>query len=164
MGDSRPWRRTDRARTAAYARSVPSSIAGMPSPTRRSGVQIFAFACLLLLLSDAAFINAQHGSASTGEWRYYSGDIGATKYSPLAQITKENVKQLRIAWHRPAVSPAATEGIANFRVNPNFHSTPLMVAGVLYASNGVGLVEAMDPETGRTRWIQKPLDLSLIHI
>ena len=31
-----------------------------------------------------------------------------------------------------------------------------MVDGVLYASNGVGLAEAFDPETGKTLWVQKP--------
>ena len=30
-----------------------------------------------------------------------------------------------------------------------------MVGGVLYASNGVGLVEAFDPATGRTIWVQQ---------
>jgi quinoprotein glucose dehydrogenase len=120
--------------------------------------------CRSIWLSSAIVVavgvassHAQRGAAENGEWRYYSGDIAGTKYSPLAQITKENVKTLRIAWRRPAVNPVATAGINDFRVNPNFHSTPIMVRGVLYASNGVGLVEAMDPETGKTLWMQKPL-------
>ena len=37
----------------------------------------------------------------------------------------------------------------------NLRSTPLMVGGVLYASNGIGLVEAFDPSTGKTIWIQE---------
>ena len=32
-----------------------------------------------------------------------------------------------------------------------------MVNGVLYAPDGLGLVEAMDPATGRTLWMQPPL-------
>jgi quinoprotein glucose dehydrogenase len=39
----------------------------------------------------------------------------------------------------------------------NFESTPLMVNGVLYAVNGVGLVEAINPTTGETLWMQEPL-------
>ena len=31
-----------------------------------------------------------------------------------------------------------------------------MVNGVLYASNAVGLVEAFDPGTGKTLWVQSP--------
>jgi quinoprotein glucose dehydrogenase len=63
-----------------------------------------------------------------------------------------------VAWRRPAVNPALLGGDAGIKLNPSFRSTPLMVRGVLYASNGVGLVEAMDPETGRTLWMQKPLE------
>ena len=37
-------------------------------------------------------------------------------------------------------------------------STPLMIDGVLYTSNGVGLVEAFDAGTGETIWVQTPLD------
>src|SRR5688500_4562159 len=33
-----------------------------------------------------------------GEWREYGGDPGATKYSPLTGITRENVARLRKAW------------------------------------------------------------------
>src|ERR1700681_4277703 len=29
-------------------------------------------------------------SAQSGEWRYYGGDAGSTKYSPLDQINKQN--------------------------------------------------------------------------
>src|SRR5688572_9885305 len=36
-----------------------------------------------------------------GEWRHYSGDLGATKYSPLAQIDRDNVSRLKIAWRHP---------------------------------------------------------------
>ena len=33
-----------------------------------------------------------------------------------------------------------------------------MVDDVLYASNGLGLAEAFDPETGKTIWVQEPGD------
>ena len=35
-------------------------------------------------------------------------------------------------------------------------STPLMIDGVLYAPNAVGLVRAMHPGTGETLWEQEP--------
>ena len=89
------------------------------------------------------------------EWRFYSGDNGSTKYSPLAQIDKSNVANLKIAWRRPQVDASLLKG-APVRLLNNFRSTPIMVDGVLYASNGVGLAEAFDPETGKTLWVQKP--------
>jgi glucose dehydrogenase len=38
-----------------------------------------------------------------GEWRHYSGDLRATKYSPLDQIDRDNVARLKIAWRRPHI-------------------------------------------------------------
>ena len=34
----------------------------------------------------------------TGEWRAYSADEGSTRYSPLDQINRDNVKNLQVAW------------------------------------------------------------------
>ena len=97
---------------------------------------------------------AQRGPADV-EWRHYSGDNGSTKYSPLAQITKDNITRLRIAWRRPQLDPALLEQNPKLRPANNFRSTPIMVGGVLYASNGIGLVEAFDAATGRTIWVQQ---------
>src|SRR5687768_16482681 len=52
---------------------------------------------------------AQHGAVG-GEWREYSGDAGASKYSPLEQIDRTNVGRLRIAWRRPALDAAVLAG------------------------------------------------------
>jgi len=115
---------------------------------------------LTILGFSAVAIQAQNGGApkGEGEWRYYSGDNGSKKYSPLDQINKDNVSKLRIAWRRPHINPDLLAGYQGppLRLSNNFRSTPLMVDGVLYASNAVGLVEAFDAETGKTLWIQKP--------
>lgn len=108
-----------------------------------------------VLALAAATIHADERSLARGEWRYYSGDNGARKYSPLDQIRRDNVGQLRIAWRRPHLDASLTDGKPP-RLSNNFRSTPLMVDGVLYASNAVGLVEAFDPGTGKTLWVQKP--------
>lgn len=90
------------------------------------------------------------------EWRFYSGDNAATKYSALDQIDKDNVARLRVAWRRPHLDPGLLAGGARAPVSNNFRSTPIMVNGVLYASNAVGLAEAFDPGTGKTLWVQSP--------
>jgi glucose dehydrogenase len=113
---------------------------------------ILASASLVCMVLAAVSADAQQG-ARTGEWRYHGGDLGATKYAPLDQINKANVAQLRIAWRRPAIDPSLTKP-ANY--SHNFHSTPLLIDGVLYASNGMGLVEAFNPGTGATIWVQQP--------
>ncbi len=90
------------------------------------------------------------------EWRQYSGTNAATKYSPLGQIDAGNVARLRVAWRRPHVDPSYRVLDPEARTANLFRSTPIMVGGVLYASNGFGLAEAFDPSTGATLWVQKP--------
>ena len=54
------------------------------------------FLALTILLSLAAGpVQAQQGAVK-GEWHFYGGDAGSTKYSPLDQINASNVKQLEI--------------------------------------------------------------------
>jgi len=89
------------------------------------------------------------------EWRSYSGDSGSRKYSPLDQINKENVKTLKIAWRRSAVDPQLLARDSELKFSNNFRATPLMVNGMLYSPNGIGLVEAFHPGTGETVWLQE---------
>ena len=110
------------------------------------------------MLVAATTLVAQHG-VKTGDWPTHGGDKGFTRYSPLDQINKNTIKNLRIAWRRPAVAsefrakhPDASQNLGVFE------STPLMIDGVLYASNGIGIVEAFNPATGQTLWVQEPID------
>jgi quinoprotein glucose dehydrogenase len=91
------------------------------------------------------------------EWRHYSGDNAATKYAPLDQIGKENVSTLAIAWRRPHLDPSLAALVPpSLRLSNNYRATPIMIGGVMYVSNAIGLAEAFDAETGRTIWVQKP--------
>jgi quinoprotein glucose dehydrogenase len=93
----------------------------------------------------------------TGEWPYYSADNRSTKYSPLDQINQANVSTLRVAWRRPQADPALLAAYPEVRLSNRYTATPIMVNGVLYTPDGFGLVEALDPATGKTLWTQKPL-------
>ena len=107
-----------------------------------------------IILLGTAFGTAQQG-ARGGSWPRVGGDPGVTRYAPLDQITKSNVAQLRIAWRRPTVDVS----LASRLPNPTFGSlraSPVMVDGVLYSPNGLGLVEAFHPGTGKTLWVQQP--------
>ena len=111
---------------------------------------------MALALSERLVVADDQSRVEGVEWKYYSGDNGSTKYSPLDQINRSNVSQLKIAWRRPQIDPALTASEPNLRLSNNFRATPIMVDGVMYASNGIGLAEAFDPETGKTIWTQKP--------
>ena len=113
----------------------------------------FKFAGIAMaVLMGVAVAWAQQG-ARGGEWTRYGGDPGSTKYAPLDQIDKQQHLQLRIAWRRPAVDPSISSRVPEFSYSSNFRATPLMIDGVLYSPNGIGLVEAFHPATGKTLWV-----------
>src|SRR5437867_547760 len=95
---------------------------------------------------------AQQG-ARDGQWTRWGGDAASTKYSPLDQINPDNVARLRVAWQRPAVDPSISSKVPNFSYSHNFRATPLMIDGVMYSPDGIGLVEAFNPGTGKTIWV-----------
>ena len=90
-----------------------------------------------------------------GEWPVHGGDTAYTRYAPLDQINADNVNNLRVAWRRPGVDASLHARFPDLQYSNNLRSTPLMVGGMLYASNGIGLVEAFDPATGETQWVQE---------
>ena len=90
-----------------------------------------------------------------GEWPVHGSDTAYTRYAPLDQINGDNVNELRVAWRRPGVDASLHARFPDLQYSNNLRSTPLMVGGTLYASNGIGLVEAFDPATGETQWVQE---------
>ncbi len=97
---------------------------------------------------------AQAGTGG-GDWPFYGGDGGMTKYSPLDQIDAGNVGELEIVWRRPGLDASYLEVNPNQRTSANHVATPIVRDGVGYVPNGVGLVEAFDPGTGETIWVQQ---------
>ena len=65
-----------------------------------------------LAIAGGLLVRAQDETRN-GEWRSSGGDSAYTRYSPLAQITRDNVKNLRIpvapSGARPAVEGAVSE-------------------------------------------------------
>jgi quinoprotein glucose dehydrogenase len=89
------------------------------------------------------------------EWTHYAGTAASQKYSPLDQITAENVSRLRAAWRWTSPDNAIVE--ANPLVRPGmYHDTPLMIGGTLYTVTSLGQVAAIDAGTGQTRWVFDP--------
>ena len=109
---------------------------------------------VLTLCAAAAAVVASQAPQPQTEWRYYGGNKGFTRYSALDQITRDNIKNLRIAWRRPAVSDKMIAAFPDTRPNSYLRATPIMIDGVLYTQDAHGLVIALDGETGRTIWEQ----------
>ena len=103
---------------------------------------------------------AQTGSRPD-EWRSYGGDPGHTKYSPLDQITSDNVSELRVAWTWTSVDETLRAENPVIRDGRMFRTyahevTPLVVDGVLYTTTNLGQIAAIEPTTGETLWSYDP--------
>ena len=90
---------------------------------------------------------ARSAARQNGDWRYYGGDAGSTKYSPLDRI---NARQ-----RQGPADRVALEG-RQLRPDPEFNlqATPLAVNGILYTTAGTRRnVVAIDGATGETLWM-----------
>ena len=65
-------------------------------------------------------------------------------------------EQLQVLWTRPGLDASLTQQFPDLVPSTYLRGTPIMIDGVLYAPDAVGLVEAFDPATGKTLWVQKP--------
>lgn len=90
---------------------------------------------------------------SAADWPSWGGDTGGAKYSSLSQITKKNVKSLRIAW---TFDVGDLSDGKNYPTRSTFEATPLVVDGVLYVSTPFCRVFALNAETGAQVWVFDP--------
>ena len=95
-----------------------------------------------------------------GDWPAYGGGLRAQKYSPLDQVSRDNVDELAVAWVWEAFDNHRYTGLFNRfnrRKTPDgFKATPLMVAGRLIVRTAFSAVAAIDPITGQTLWTYDP--------
>ena len=109
------------------------------------------FLALLVAAVSWPYTGRGQTGAKNGEWRAYGAEEASTRYSPIDQITRDNVKNLEVAWtwkfdnYGSAAQTATTE------------TTPLMVGGKLYFTAGQRrTVIAADAGTGETLWTWRP--------
>jgi alcohol dehydrogenase (cytochrome c) len=76
-------------------------------------------------------------------WLTYSGNYASTRYSPLNQITPANVRTLKLQW------------VYQSPVAGNWQTTPLVVDGIMYLTQRLNDVVALDAATGRAFWIYR---------
>jgi quinoprotein glucose dehydrogenase len=117
---------------------------------------------LALLLSIAALLSiaeAQQG-ARAGDWRFYGGDAGGTKYSPLDEINPDNVKDVEVAWTWTTVDAPLQVELADDDPAAGgatyFQCTPLKVGSRLYVVTCLNQVAAINAATGETIWVFDP--------
>ena len=74
----------------------------------------------------------------------YGRTYSEQRFSPLDQITADNVNLLGLAWY------------ADFDIDRGQEATPLIIDGVMYVSTAWSMVRAFDAKTGRPLWLYDP--------
>jgi PQQ-dependent dehydrogenase (methanol/ethanol family) len=78
----------------------------------------------------------------SSDWLMFSRTYDNQRFSPLQQINRENVDQLKMAWTR-GIGPGVQETI------------PLVHNGTMYVGNPGGLIQALDATNGDLIWEYK---------
>jgi quinoprotein glucose dehydrogenase len=78
--------------------------------------------------------------AGTVDWPVYYGQAARDHYSPLTQINKQNVRQLKVAWMFDTGEPGGLE------------TSPVIVGRTLYAYTPSQKVIALDAVSGQLLW------------
>ncbi len=73
------------------------------------------------------------------DWLTWRRTLDGWGYSPLDQVTRENVDELQMVWTRALA-------------NGNGEGTPLAYDGVLYVPSSRDVIQAIDAVTGDLRW------------
>ncbi len=121
---------------------------------------VYSFVRTVYALSVLAFFSCFALDAQAtddfkpSEWPVSAGNAGAQRYSPLTDINRRNVAQLKIAWtyrHGDYRSgwPDPFKGTA-------FEASPIVVDNQLVFSTPFNRVIALNPETGRELWTFDP--------
>jgi quinohemoprotein ethanol dehydrogenase len=89
----------------------------------------------------AAIINAD---ANPGEWLTHGRTYSEQRFSPLAGVTRENVKELGLAWS------------FDLGVSRGIEATPIVRDGIMYVTASWNIVHAIDAKTGAPLWSFDP--------
>ena len=93
------------------------------------------------LSAQLTFDRLVNSAKEPQNWLTYSGNLMSQRYSPLDQITPQNVKNLELKW------------VFQARSLEKFEATPLVVDGIMYTVQAPNDVVALDPVTGRVFWV-----------
>ena len=119
--------------------------------SRRIDRRTFVKTGAAALLTGSAFtgVETTWGRRPGVEWRFYGGDQGAGRYSPLRQINRSNVGELQVAWTHHT-------GDARQRPATTIECTPLVVDGIMYITTAEIKVQALAAATGKLLWTFDP--------
>jgi quinoprotein glucose dehydrogenase len=93
------------------------------------------------------------GGGQDQTWSTFNGQLNAQKFATSTQITPANVRHLKKAWqlHTGDVSNGSGKIPATV-----WSATPLFVNNTLYVGTPFYRIFAVDPGTGKVKWIYNP--------
>ena len=106
--------------------------------------------CMLQARSLAPRIAAQSvGAVTSFNWTLHNYDLFGSRYVPLTQITRDNVKALVPRW---IFQHGVIDGVSN-------QTTPIIVDGTMYPTDSHGSVYAVNAADGHFLWSYDVTDL-----
>ena len=109
----------------------------------------FVRSCFGVMIAFAMGASADDGH----DWAHHGRDAYGTRFSPLDQITKENVAKLEVAWTYNTGDLALSKNKNGMFV---FECTPLVINGVMYIITPFSRAIAIDATTGEQLWLFDP--------
>ena len=90
-------------------------------------------------------------------WPTPSGDPGAMRWSPLADVNRDNVQQLQVAWRWKTGEKNVLAGPDQKPARPGlFQASPVVIGDTMYLSTGYAQVAALNARTGEQLWKYDP--------
>ncbi|CAG4927414.1 glucose/quinate/shikimate family membrane-bound PQQ-dependent dehydrogenase [Paraburkholderia saeva] len=99
-------------------------------------------------LSAAVSASGAQGNIDAADWPAYGRTQEGTRYSPLQQITPENVKDLQVAW---TFRTGDLKG-PNDPLEITNEVTPIKIGDLLYLCSPHQILFALDAKTGTLKW------------
>jgi quinoprotein glucose dehydrogenase len=127
----------------------------MSAPYRLLAVASLVMLLAIGLVGSGVTARAASFVPTRGEWPTHGGTSANARYSSLDQITRDNVRKLRIAWRWKSPDQDLLARQPGIQTWAN-EATPLMIGGVLYVSTSLSQVVAVEATTGRTLWVHDP--------
>lgn len=87
-----------------------------------------------------------------GEWHQYGRTQYGQRYSPLTQITPENVAKLELAWQYRTGDVRQPQDVTE----TTYQVTPLKIEDTLYLCTPHNIAIALDADTGKEKWRYNP--------
>lgn len=94
--------------------------------------------------------NQDQDNGQGKDWPIYGGSKSSTHYSILSQINLKNVKDLKPAW-------VYHTGDADTAAHSQIQCNPIMVHNTVYITSPRLRLIALDPGTGKSKWIFNPV-------